>query len=251
MLRHGIDEGGEHAGAVVVGQAAAIPGSAGFLETHTVCAHDVFVEPVAAEGDIARVADPEIVEDAEPRGCSAGIDDGHDPARTGARHLVAEQAAALFDSERLDVDYASQQTGGLERGVALFDAFRSGGNDQHILHVRMAAARTDDIEVEADFLHGKRYAAVGFEFQPLLQFGAAQMPRHLDDSRDSRVAAESDRRFPGAASGPSDRAANGIADRLGVDDRRIADGLRRTGFSRESLDAIAAPVRGQLDQLDG
>ena len=78
----------------------------------------------------------------------------------------------------------------------------------------------------------------------------AQRARHLDHLGDRRIAADRDRDLAALGAGALDRAADGLADRLGIHDRLLVDGVLWRGLGRIGLDPVLAARHRQLDELD-
>jgi hypothetical protein len=68
---------------------------------------------------------------------------------------------------------------------------------------------------------------VGLHLDLRLELVRTQVAGHMDHLGDRGVAADRHGAFPAACASALHGAANGLADRLGVDDRFLVDGIRR------------------------
>ena len=174
LLTHVVDERVEHFGLVVRRQPAFLLGATGLLHAQAVGAHDFLGQLLAAEGEIARVGDLEVAQHRERGAARAEVDDGDVALHAAVGHLVRQQLAGVLERERLDVDDACGQARGLHRRLPLLDVLGSRRDQQHVEHVRIFFRRTDDFEVEADFLHRERDVLVGLHLDLRLELAVAQ-----------------------------------------------------------------------------
>ena len=68
----------------------------------------------------------------------------------------------------------------------------------------------------------------------------AQGARHLDHLGDGGIAADRDRDLAALGAGALDGAADGLADRLGIDDGLLVDGVLGRGLGRIGLHPVLA-----------
>jgi hypothetical protein len=169
--------------------------------------------------------------------------------RSAVRHLVAHQRAGVLERESLDIDDVGGEARGLHRGLALLDVLGPGGDQQHIQHVRILVGRTHDLVVVAHLFHGEGDVLVGLHLDLTLELVLAEALGHLNDFGDGCVARNGDGGQAALGAGALDRAADRLADRLGVDDGLLVDGVVRGRFRGIRLDAVLAARHGELDQL--
>ncbi len=86
---------------------------------------------------------------------------------------MSHEFAGVLQGERLDIDDLCGQAGGLDGGLALFDVLGPGGDEQHVVRVRVLLRRTEHLEVVAHFVHRKGDVLVGLHLHLRFQIAGA------------------------------------------------------------------------------
>ena len=205
---------------------------------------------LAAEVEVARIDDAQILEDAERRAARADVDhcDGLTHATVG--NLVTQQLTGILEREGFDVDDLRQQTRCRHRCLPLFDVVGSRGNEQDVHQLGVLLVGADDLVVEADLFHRERDVLVRLDLDLAFEISLGKTRGHLDDFRDGRIATDRDGNIRCLCASPFDGTPDRLTDGLGIDYRLFTDRARWCGLRCVGLNAIPLATLRKLNELD-
>ena len=137
-----------------------------------------------------------------------------------------------------------------QRRFAQLHVLRTRGGQQHLDHFRVVGHRAEHLEIEVHFLDRVRDVVDRLELDLGFQVVLVQLGGHRDDLGDHRRAGHRGRGVPGPGAGAVDRAPDGLAHRLDLDDVLLDHRVGRQRLDRVVFDTVSAADLPQLEQLD-